>query len=393
MPLVFNGFELGAVLLAILIANVVTRDGESNWFEGAQLLGALRDPRDRVLLRLGIAGTEVDLLLAARELRGHPRRSAAVHQRRRVGRVPARARGGGDRQPPRRGRHGDAGDADPDHRRASGRSEGSEDVAVGAIIGAPFLLATIAMALVGISALVVLVAAATAGHAAGRPTSQTLDRDLSSSWSSSPPGSRSASALPMALQVPIAVVFVVAYVVYVRRTLAHGGAVEEAEAIGPSDHGPQPPGRAAGGRTIVLQLLVGLGGDRRRRAPVRRGADHGRRGRSGSSRWCSRWCSRRWPPSCPRRRTASSGCARERTAWRSATSPARWSSSRTSRSPSGSPSPTGTSAPRRSLSGLLGLAGGVTAYWALRLRDRFEPLAIAIWICLFLAYVAYVVVA
>ncbi|MDX6583844.1 MAG: Ca2+:H+ antiporter [Solirubrobacterales bacterium] len=38
MPLVFNGFELGAVLFAILIANVATRDGVSNWFEGAQLL-------------------------------------------------------------------------------------------------------------------------------------------------------------------------------------------------------------------------------------------------------------------------------------------------------------------------------------------------------------------
>ena len=38
MPLVFNGFELGAILLAILIANVVTHDGESNWFEGVQLL-------------------------------------------------------------------------------------------------------------------------------------------------------------------------------------------------------------------------------------------------------------------------------------------------------------------------------------------------------------------
>ena len=34
-----------------------------------------------------------------------------------------------------------------------GGEQGSEDVAVGAIIGAPFLLATIAMALVGISAL------------------------------------------------------------------------------------------------------------------------------------------------------------------------------------------------------------------------------------------------
>ncbi len=39
MPLVFNGFEVGAVLFAVLVANVATRDGESTWFEGAQLLG------------------------------------------------------------------------------------------------------------------------------------------------------------------------------------------------------------------------------------------------------------------------------------------------------------------------------------------------------------------
>ena len=38
LALVFNGFELGAVLLAILVANFVTYDGESNWFEGVQLL-------------------------------------------------------------------------------------------------------------------------------------------------------------------------------------------------------------------------------------------------------------------------------------------------------------------------------------------------------------------
>jgi Ca2+:H+ antiporter len=38
MPLVFNGFELGAVLVAILVANYVTQDGESTWFEGAQLI-------------------------------------------------------------------------------------------------------------------------------------------------------------------------------------------------------------------------------------------------------------------------------------------------------------------------------------------------------------------
>jgi Ca2+:H+ antiporter len=38
LALVFNGFELGALLLAVLIANYVTQDGESTWFEGVQLL-------------------------------------------------------------------------------------------------------------------------------------------------------------------------------------------------------------------------------------------------------------------------------------------------------------------------------------------------------------------
>ena len=38
MALVFNGFEVASVLLAVLIALAVTRDGESTWFEGFQLL-------------------------------------------------------------------------------------------------------------------------------------------------------------------------------------------------------------------------------------------------------------------------------------------------------------------------------------------------------------------
>ncbi len=38
MALVFNGFELGGVFLAVLIATHVTNRGESNWFEGIQLL-------------------------------------------------------------------------------------------------------------------------------------------------------------------------------------------------------------------------------------------------------------------------------------------------------------------------------------------------------------------
>jgi Ca2+:H+ antiporter len=38
MALVFNGFEVGAIFLAIIVANQVTQEGESTWFEGLQLL-------------------------------------------------------------------------------------------------------------------------------------------------------------------------------------------------------------------------------------------------------------------------------------------------------------------------------------------------------------------
>jgi Ca2+:H+ antiporter len=38
MPLVFNGFEIAAVVIAILVAYQVTNEGESTWFEGVQLL-------------------------------------------------------------------------------------------------------------------------------------------------------------------------------------------------------------------------------------------------------------------------------------------------------------------------------------------------------------------
>jgi Ca2+:H+ antiporter len=40
MPLVFNGFEVAALVLAVIIANRVTVEGESTWFEGLQLLAA-----------------------------------------------------------------------------------------------------------------------------------------------------------------------------------------------------------------------------------------------------------------------------------------------------------------------------------------------------------------
>jgi Ca2+:H+ antiporter len=38
MTLVFNGFEIAAIILSVLIVERISSDGETNWFEGAQLL-------------------------------------------------------------------------------------------------------------------------------------------------------------------------------------------------------------------------------------------------------------------------------------------------------------------------------------------------------------------
>ncbi|HEY2116192.1 MAG TPA: calcium/proton exchanger [Candidatus Angelobacter sp.] len=38
MTLVFNGFEITAIVLSVLIVEMISSDGETNWFEGAQLL-------------------------------------------------------------------------------------------------------------------------------------------------------------------------------------------------------------------------------------------------------------------------------------------------------------------------------------------------------------------
>ena len=39
MALVFNGYEIAALLFGVLISTTLIADGESTWFEGIQLLG------------------------------------------------------------------------------------------------------------------------------------------------------------------------------------------------------------------------------------------------------------------------------------------------------------------------------------------------------------------
>ena len=137
-----------------------------------------------------------------------------------------------------------------------GGAEGAEDVAIGAIVGAPFLLATIAMALVGISALIFrgrreqgleLVADA-----------ETLDRDLIFFLIFFAAGLALGLGVPEGFQYPLAAVFVLAYGLYVRNTLRGGGAVQEVETIGPL-YMDRTPGDDPPTLTIVLQFVIGLG--------------------------------------------------------------------------------------------------------------------------------------
>jgi cation:H+ antiporter len=137
-----------------------------------------------------------------------------------------------------------------------GGSAGAEEVAVGAILGAPFLLATIAMALVGLAAL---------GFRRRRPQdtrlvadAETLERDLAFFWLFFALGLVLGLGAPEELQVPLAVGFVAAYGVYVRRTLLGRGAVQEVETIAPL-YMDRTAVDDPSGRLMALQFAVGLG--------------------------------------------------------------------------------------------------------------------------------------
>ncbi|HEY1354888.1 MAG TPA: sodium:calcium antiporter [Solirubrobacterales bacterium] len=139
-----------------------------------------------------------------------------------------------------------------------GSSAGGEDVAIGAIVGAPFLLATLAMGLVGLFAYIYR-DRRTQGlrldaHA------PTLERDLlfflvfftlslALSWGA-----------PAAVRIPIGVIVFLAYVFYIRRTLRAGGEVQSHGSLDPLIFERREEYRTNPGVVLcVVQLLVGLG--------------------------------------------------------------------------------------------------------------------------------------
>jgi cation:H+ antiporter len=137
-----------------------------------------------------------------------------------------------------------------------GTAEGGEDVAIGAIVGAPFLLATLAMGLVGLFAY-------SYRHRRDqgidlRAHVPTLDRDLVFFLVFFGIGLVAGVGAPTGLRIAIGVLFVAAYAVYLRRTLLRGGEAQDAETIGPlilARPGSLQPGMGL----AVLQFLVGLG--------------------------------------------------------------------------------------------------------------------------------------
>jgi cation:H+ antiporter len=266
----------------------------------------------------------------------------------------------------------------------------SEDVAVGAIVGAPFLLATLAMGLVGGTAYL---------YRARRPQGielrahvPTLDRDLIFFLVFFGLALALGFGAPEEVRIPAGILFFCAYPIYVWRTLVRGGEIQPEETLNRliMDRRPGHENDPSIG-IAVLQFLVGLGAmvggahlfveellhvaedigveaivlslilaPLATELPekvnsffwVREGKDSLALGNiTGAMVFQS---------------VIPVGIGLIFTDWDLAGNAA--------------------------VSVALGLAGGVIAYWALRLRDRFELPAVLAWISLYVAFIVVVVV-
>jgi cation:H+ antiporter len=139
-----------------------------------------------------------------------------------------------------------------------GTAEGGDQVAIGSIVGAPFLLATLAMGLVGFFAYLYRERREQGLKLkAHRPT---LERDLLFFLAFFALSLALAWGAPAALRIPVGIVLLLAYPLYIRRTLRGAGPVQDEETLGPLAFERRPERREDPGLALcVLQLLVGLG--------------------------------------------------------------------------------------------------------------------------------------
>jgi len=133
----------------------------------------------------------------------------------------------------------------------------SEDVAIGAIVGAPFLLATLAMGLVGLTAYVYRHRRAQGIELTAHVP--TLDRDLAFFMVFFGLCLALGFGAPEEVRVPAGIVFFLSYVVYVQQTLSRSGDVQSEDTLNPLIMDPRSAVRSEPPLWIsVTQVLVGL---------------------------------------------------------------------------------------------------------------------------------------
>jgi cation:H+ antiporter len=131
----------------------------------------------------------------------------------------------------------------------------SEEVAIGAIVGAPFMLGTVAMLLVGASALAFRRSRSSGSEVT--PDERSLRRDLHLFLPCFAIGLALGLIDSMPVHIAGAVGLLIAYAAYVRRTVRHSGESEDANELRPLTFDPtkeDPPRNIA----IVAQVVVGL---------------------------------------------------------------------------------------------------------------------------------------
>jgi cation:H+ antiporter len=137
-------------------------------------------------------------------------------------------------------------------------SEGSEDVAIGAIVGAPFLLATLAMGLVGLFAY--LYRDKREQGVELRAHKPTLERDLLFFLVLFALGGLLAWGPPDPVRIGVGIVFILAYFLYIALTLREGGEVQAEETLNPLIFERRSERREDPALALcIIQLLVGLG--------------------------------------------------------------------------------------------------------------------------------------
>jgi cation:H+ antiporter len=139
-----------------------------------------------------------------------------------------------------------------------GGAGGADQVAIGAIVGAPFLLGTLAMGLVGLFAYIYRERRSQGlSLNAHRPT---LERDLLFFLAFFLLSLALAWGPPAGLRIPVGVLVLLAYPLYIARTLRAGGEVQDHATLEPLIFERRSERRMSPSLPLAaIQLLVGLG--------------------------------------------------------------------------------------------------------------------------------------